>query len=206
MCAMRLHGLLRLGLLATLLACRAPGVRAETDRGADEPRLVVGGDLRIEPGRRIDLQWSATDDVRELEILLSTDGGATFTTCISPQLDPDRHHFEWRVPARLSGRLCLRIRFNRGGREIEGAPIRLDRSAGDEALPLGLPAPEAPSRSPGRGESSLIATSDDEGFEQAPAITVTPSVRPPRDTPPRILTRRDPTPPTFEPRYLPLRI
>jgi len=108
-----------------------------------EPRLILPGGCLVRAGEVVDLQWSAADSISELEILLSVDGGRHYVRCISPQLDPSRAHFLWRVPELGSHVLRMRIRFNRGGRgEIEGAPtpplVALSPSqTGPE--PLGLP-------------------------------------------------------------------
>jgi hypothetical protein len=106
------------------------------------PRLILPGGFLVRAGETVDLRWSEADSISELEILLSEDGGRHYARCISPQLDPHRSHFVWRVPEVGSRMLRMRIRFNRGGREIEGAPtpplLALSPSQGGPE-PLGLP-------------------------------------------------------------------
>jgi hypothetical protein len=111
-------------------------------RPESEPRLILPGERTVRAGQLIDLRWSRADAVSELEILLSLDGGRNYSLCISPQLDPDRCDFVWRVPDVASTQLRLRIRFNRGGREIEGspsAPLSLAVVGRDQPEPLDLP-------------------------------------------------------------------
>lgn len=110
---------------------------------AAAPRLLLPGDHRVRPGQVVHLAWSAADSVSELEILLSVGGEHPFTTCVSPRLDPRRHGFDWRVPDFPGAELRLRLRYNRGGREIDGLPggaltVRFD--TGEESAPAGLPA------------------------------------------------------------------
>jgi hypothetical protein len=106
-----------------------------------EPRLILPGGRLVHAGQVVDLSWSAADSISELEILLSVDGGKHYLDCISPRLDPRRSHFVWRVPDLGNRVLRMRIRFNRGGREIEGAPtqplLALSTRGGPE--PLALP-------------------------------------------------------------------
>ena len=123
----------------------------------------------VQAGEWIDLAWTEADSIRELEILLSTDGGRRYTLCISPQLDPGAHHFKWRVPPSIAGTLAMRIRFNRGGHEIEGAPSRplLVLAGGGRPTPLGLPpttsgreGERTPRPLDGRGEAPAGASFD----------------------------------------------
>jgi hypothetical protein len=133
------------------LAFASGVVPACTAAAADAPRLILPGARTVEPGQWIDLRWSAADSVTEMEILLSRDGGRTYEERISPQLDPNHPHLLWRVPGDAGRELRLRIRFNRGGREIEAAPaapLRVVRAGATEpeplALPLAMPANDAP--------------------------------------------------------------
>ena len=136
--------LLAAACAALALASGAVPVRAADD--ADAPRLILPGARTVEPGQWIDLRWSAADSVTEMEILLSRDGGRTYKEWISTRLDPSHSHFLWRVPGDAGRELRLRIRFNRGGREIEAAPaapLHVARAAENEPEPLTLP-PAAP--------------------------------------------------------------
>ena len=159
-------------LLAGLLALACPAARAgghehERERERErEPWLILPGDRVVRPGEWIELRWTEADEVLELEILLSVDGGRTYTTCISPQLDPDRHGFVWQVPALEGAGLTMRIRYNIGGREIEGAPtgpLTVERGNRRHPQPLGLPPfsgrdPRSPRSSGSQGPTSRTAT------------------------------------------------
>lgn len=125
-------------------------------READEPRLVLSGGCAVHAGQLLDLSWTAADSVSELEILVSFDGGRHYSQCISPELDPSCRGFRWRVPDVQASEIRLRIRYNRGGREIEGAPTTtMSVSGTGGAEPLGLPPPggESESRTPGGSRS-----------------------------------------------------
>ena len=105
--------------------CRAPECpgrgSARTVEPEDGPRLRLAIDRPVHAGEHLSLHWEgASDDIDELEILLSVDGGRTYTECISPSLDPRTGKYEWTVP-RLGGAVAfLRVRFYRDGHEFEG--------------------------------------------------------------------------------------
>jgi hypothetical protein len=135
----RLSGALGAGLIVCVVMALCP---SRVFAHENEPRLSLPGGCVVRAGEVVDLQWSAADSISELEILLSVDGGRHYVQCISPSLDPGRSHFLWRVPELGSRVLRMRIRFNRGGREIEGAPTApllalSPNQSGPE--PLGLP-------------------------------------------------------------------
>jgi hypothetical protein len=156
----RIHGLrpwfLLLAVLVSLAGlalarpCAAGGEPEDREEREErsEPRLILPGGHVVQPGQRIVLAWSAADSISELEILLSVDGGRHYSVCVSPQLDPGSRRFVWRVPDVPNASLRLRIRYNRGGREIEGAPTATLRTTGgdaDQPEPLALPpAPGSP--------------------------------------------------------------
>jgi hypothetical protein len=134
------------------LACAEPECKPEAG-----PRLLLPGDEAVSAGRIIDLAWTEADSVAELEILLSSDGGRTYTVCVSPELDPRSRHFHWRIPDLVTSDLRLRIRFNRGGREIEGPPVRarLFRGEPEAPEPLGLPSTSGDARTPRPADGPL---------------------------------------------------
>lgn len=210
-----------LGILLVCLLPARPGLgRADEPReGAESrPELILPGDHRVRPGEWIELHWTRADAISELEILLSLDGGRHYAVCISPQLDPERRAFRWQVPATAAGDLRMRIRFNRGGREIEGpptAPLHVATAEPDQPQPLGLPPVEgsATSREPrpagersetpgGRTAAGVTASGDAADPECEPAIAhgserlQVPDLA--RSTPCRLL-------PFMAPRTLPLR-
>jgi len=172
-----------LGLFALPLWAAMPMAAV---RPAAEPRLILPGDRTVRAGELIDLRWARADSVSELEILLSLDGGEHYSVCISPRLDPDRCNYVWRVPEPSGARLRLRIRFNRGGREIEGAPsepLRLGANRRDQPEPLGLPplcdGESAPRPGGGRGTAPVSGPSCGplESLEKSPTSRPTSSAQ-----------------------------
>lgn len=189
---MRLHSnelhrvVLLLAIVAGLMAFGPSRVAARACERLDslEPQLAIPEGRAVRPGQRIDLAWNSTDSVSELEILLSVDGGRHFSACISPRLEPGRRHFLWRVPREMTGDLQLRIRYNRGGREIEGPPTGALCSLADDTdqpEPMALPpagssaAPSAPrpggsptAPSPGSTGAAAGAPREDDSARKLP--------------------------------------
>jgi len=161
-----------------VLAAVVPCAAREHERARDEPRLILPGSRTVEPGEWIVLEWVPADSVRELELLLSLDGGRTWPVCISPSLGPERCTFRWQVPANAARDLRLRIRFNRGGREIEGAPsgpLLVTNGTRGEPLPLGLPAPlPDPVRTSNEGRADAASENRSPEGLAAPSEAATP--------------------------------
>lgn len=152
-----------LRLAPLLLAAACLGTPAVvTGREAEEsgPRLILPGSHAVVAGQEIALAWTRDDEVSELEILLSVDGGRTYPIWISPRLSPRDCRFVWRVPDESGRSLRMRIRFNRGGREIEGAPTAsLDVVPAGAPEPLGLPPLSSePARTPRPGGETGAST------------------------------------------------
>jgi hypothetical protein len=171
-----LFALLALALAGAMLGGVRGASAAERDRDGEEerereaasaPRLVLPGSHAVHAGQWIDLRWTDADSIAEMEVLLSEDGGRHYEECVTPQLDPHSHHFLWRVPEREGGELRLRIRFNRGGREIEAAPeapLQVVAGGASQPEPLALPplaaggaAPVKPSNDREAGSSARLA-------------------------------------------------
>jgi hypothetical protein len=122
----------------------APITDAPVMEGADDgPVLELPSDLVLHAGERFEIRWSGSGPgVDELEILLSIDGGRRFALRVSPELDARSGRYLWRAPDLSSANARLRLRFHRGGREIDGAMsarftlIARERESGGEALPL----------------------------------------------------------------------
>ena len=85
------------------------------------PALELPADLVLHGGERFEIRWSQSGPaVDELEILLSIDGGRRFALRVSPELDARSGRYLWSVPDLASADARLRVRFDRGGREIDG--------------------------------------------------------------------------------------
>lgn len=208
-------GLLLAGVL--LLAAGVDGLPARgRDHHEDEPKLELPGGCVVGPGRTIELTWSSDTSVRELEILMSIDGGRHYAVQISPSLDPSCGRFTWRVPRVPAAHVCLRVRFNRDGREIEGSPVALTTASDPrDVLPLALPsrtggAPEPrPAGGSTRAEASTMDTVDDKDALDTPVAHAHPCDVESRGTE-SVGVRRGPaairsTPPDTSPRNVPLR-
>jgi hypothetical protein len=68
------------------------------------------------PGQNVRVEWTAAlphIDLTgcEAEVWLSLDGGRTFSTCITPILDPRARFFYWTVPNLPTNAAVLDIRF-----------------------------------------------------------------------------------------------
>src|SRR3954447_2634657 len=80
----------------------------------------------LTPGQQVQIRWEATlpnVDMTwcELELYLSLDGGQTFSTRLTPQLDPRIGYYNWTVPNMPSRAAVLDIRFGCEGYYSETA-------------------------------------------------------------------------------------
>ncbi len=68
-----------------------------------------GGEI-VTSGSSVDIRWVSDDDVAttDVDLLLSTDGGATFPTVIASATADDRH-FAWTVPSTPSTQARVRV-------------------------------------------------------------------------------------------------
>ena len=70
----------------------------------------------LHPGQKVRVEWKSVFppinlDGCEAEVWLSLDGGMTFTTCITPVMDPKAQYFYWTVPNLPTNAAVLDIRF-----------------------------------------------------------------------------------------------
>jgi hypothetical protein len=70
----------------------------------------------LHPGQQVMIQWTAQlPHINltgcEMEVWLSLDGGRTFTTCITPILDPQARSFNWTVPNLPTNAAVIDIHF-----------------------------------------------------------------------------------------------
>lgn len=151
-----------MSLLAVGARHRAECVEREVEEreGDREPRLLLPGALVATPGRTIELAWADCDSVREMEVLLSVDGGRHYERAVTPSLDPRVRRWRWRVPDMQGRPVRLRIRYNRGGREIEGPPtavLATSPGAARDVEPLALPVRSAGGESAPEGRVPTAA-------------------------------------------------
>ena len=70
----------------------------------------------VYPGQKVRVEWTSVLPpinlgACEMEVWLSLDGGRTFTTEISPWLDPRAQYFYWIVPNTPSNAAVMDVRF-----------------------------------------------------------------------------------------------
>jgi hypothetical protein len=84
---------------------------------------VPSGAAALTSGELVDVRWDPLPaDVEELELLLVVDETATASVRLSPQLAGTTSSFQWRVPNLPGENARLRLRYGRGGREVEAEP------------------------------------------------------------------------------------
>ncbi len=85
--------------------------------GAYSARLISPTARQVlYPGQIIRVEWrSVLPNINlgacEMEVWLSLDGGRTFTTLISPWMDPKAQYFYWTVPNLPTNAAVLDVRF-----------------------------------------------------------------------------------------------
>jgi hypothetical protein len=129
-----LPSLVLLSVFAVALsAATEAGARVDT---AGKP-LAIDTPGNVHAGDTITLTWrGSAGSADEMELLLSLDGGRHFDVRVSPECDPRRGQWRWRVPNLPSAdaRLAIRVGDERGERlasvsarfaivGAEGAPI-----------------------------------------------------------------------------------
>ncbi|HTY43354.1 MAG TPA: hypothetical protein VMH79_15900 [Thermoanaerobaculia bacterium] len=124
--------MLRSGCLLLVGVFLAGAVRAETVTIAS-PRA---GQV-VSAGEVVEVRFGGVPaDVREFEILLVGGPGRAWTLRVSGGLVPGVGSFRWTVPNLDAPEAALRLRMNRGGREVESAPGPTFRIAGSRSAAL----------------------------------------------------------------------
>ena len=102
--------------LTFLVAPQTSTIYAEGDRGAYSAKLLspLPGSVLI-PGEVVKIEWTAAFPnvdltMCETEVMLSVDGGKTYTF-VTSQRDPNIHHCDWIVPRSPTRAAILDIRF-----------------------------------------------------------------------------------------------
>jgi hypothetical protein len=78
-------------------------------------------------GTELTVRWSGAmareKDVREMELLLSIDGGQTFGVRVTAEIDPDFSDISWRVPSLPTAHARLALRVGSGDEESEAIAL-----------------------------------------------------------------------------------
>ena len=107
------------GIISVTLFLVALGLtEAVADNGYSARLISPTAGQVLYPGQKVRVEWEATlPNTKavgcETEVVLSLDGGTTFNTWISPQLDPKARYFYWTVPNTPTNAAVLDIRFGR---------------------------------------------------------------------------------------------
>jgi hypothetical protein len=151
-----------------------------------------------EPGQIVDVEWPADAvprETREMELVLSLDGGQTFPFRVTEELPAEATRASWRVPALRAARARLALRAGESEEASESESIRAvsdifeilpDASGSTEALlavggerrtreAVALPEHREPAASSLAGEESLA---ERDGRED-PASPTRPQIRVP---------------------------
>ena len=109
------------GLLVTIVAVAlsvAPQLISTSSAGGTYSATLISPRVGqvLYPGQKIRVEWRSTLPnvdlgACEMEVWLSLDGGRTFTTWISPWLDPRAQYFDWTVPNTPTNAAVIDIRF-----------------------------------------------------------------------------------------------
>ena len=114
---MKTRGLL-VTIFAVALGCAPLFVNASSAAsGGYSAQLIspTAGQV-LYPGQQVRVEWkTALPDIPlpgcEMEVWLSLDGGAHFTLCLTPHLDPHAKYFYWTVSNTPTNAAVLDIRF-----------------------------------------------------------------------------------------------
>jgi hypothetical protein len=128
---MKTYRLILLLALTFVLAPPSPRtVLARPARGSYSARLITprAGEVLM-PGQVVRVEWVASFPgvdltMCEAEVLLSVDGGRTFTY-VTEQRDPTLQHFNWTVPKKPTNAAVLDIRFGCLGTYPETSSVQL---------------------------------------------------------------------------------
>jgi hypothetical protein len=100
----------------------APAVRVTSPNGGE----------RFRAGTTVTISWTAEGNVASQDILLSSDGGATYATTIAAGLAGTARGFSWAIPATLQGRrfrvmVVARSASGQSGSDASDANFRIRR-------------------------------------------------------------------------------
>lgn len=115
-----------------LVACLWLAALPALGEGAKFIQPVAGSTLRA--GDEVTVRWSGAPKAREMELLLSVDGGRHFSVRLTRELPGDATSYLWRVPRLPSAGARLALRAEVGAREVEvgtTAPFTITAEGGE---------------------------------------------------------------------------
>jgi len=124
-------------LSPALAACLAAA--ASVSRADSPAFLSPAAGAPLFAGTTVTVQWSpgiaSDDDIREMELLLSLDGGRTFDVRVTGEIEPGVTRVDWRVPELCARNARLALRTGAGSRDSErirlvSAPFEIRQEAG----------------------------------------------------------------------------
>lgn len=129
-----LAGRFVLALVAVLAL--APNLAAEGDQGGEILAPTAGTVVRA--GDVVEVRWTPVPpDVEEFELLLSVDGGRTFSLRLTAMLDPRVTSYSWHVPNVPTGAARIVLRVGENDREEVLRPGPAFELLGDAEAPPG---------------------------------------------------------------------
>ncbi len=100
---------------------------ASTARAEGPAFLSPAGSARLLSGSTVTVEWSKGampgDEVGEMELVLSLDGGRSFDVRVSGEIEPDVGRIDWRVPSLPARHARLALRTGNGTRDSEAIRI-----------------------------------------------------------------------------------
>jgi len=170
---LRAIGAILVGLASASLARAAQGFEAP-DRGIT---LVAGTLARVRWTRDV----GPDERLREMELVLSLDGGRTFGVRVTGEVEPGVSQIDWRVPSLPTSQARLALRAGSGSRESERIVLVSEEFA-IASPPDELEEPVLAVDAELRTREALELPGD--AFPAAPAVASEPSISALADGPP----------------------
>ena len=124
--------------------------------------LSPNGDESFQPGQQVNIQWQSAGAISH-SVKLSTDGGNSFPTDISPQLSGTAQSFLWTVPNLTTAMARIRV-------AVRDAADNRQTDDSDKNFKIGPPPPPPPPPTP--LTVTVLAPDGDETFQPGQRVTI----------------------------------
>ena len=124
--------------------------------------LSPNGDESFQRGQQVNIQWQSTGAVSH-SVKLSTDGGNSFPTDISPQLSGTAQSFLWTVPNLTTAMARIRV-------AVRDAADNRQTDDSDKNFKIGPPPPPPPPPTP--LTVTVLAPNGEETFQPGQRVTI----------------------------------